>query len=190
MNCNFIIKIPTIAGIIEFKTLTLEAFETITGMEETDVEKAIGLAENGVEYDFCVPEKKLEQFCTNVELFNKLPQFEKKAAVGRYMKKLCEIVETYWDSLKIPQSQLMMGEVNDEENPKCNFQSQSLDKKIVYDYCGRSFSEQEKMNYLEWRKMCADACKYNLSRSAEGVIILNSARNEMDPRDDRAHLWA
>ena len=163
MDWNISIPIGTIGGLMMFGVCSKADFEFM------DARKFKGCGAT------------LGKYCAEPERFGALPEFERERIGGKYAETIGEIIEELGKVLRVPESVLM----HDPDMPENKLPCRSVGEKLVYEHTGIDFLRQKDMNYLEWLQYCADAAKYNLSGSAEGVIMLNSAYDEMFVPFDR-----
>lgn len=116
----------------------------------------------------------LGKYCTDPEPWEQCPPFERERLTVRYGQAIADIIEEKKTILKIPYSLKM----HNGDMPENIWPSNTTAEKLVFDYTGIDFLRQKDMNFLEWRQLLADGIKYNLSNTADGVEVLNSAYDE------------
>lgn len=165
MDWNLKIPINTLSGVLFFGICTKKDYECMSARK----------------FSGCC--SVLSGYCSDPEEWERIPRFEKERVLGQYGKAIADIIEDddLRKILKVPYSMKM----HNPDIPDNLLPSRSVGEKLVYDYTGIDFLRQENMNYLQWLQLCADSAKYNLSGTAEGVEMLNSAYDEMFVPFDR-----
>ena len=110
---------------------------------------------------------------------------EDNEILKRYIGAVEEIIEKNGELFMIPTGSM----IKRDRLPECALPCRTTALKIVAEHANISIMDAEALNYLVFRFLVADAVKYNMSATKEGIEKLNNAYSEMfEPFDRRAFI--